>query len=60
MDLFWNRIGGKEGQLEGQGAAYVLAICRVRNSSLERLDISQASLDKVETEAELLGLTRWD
>ena len=59
LDLSWNWIGGKEGQREGQGA-YALAICRVRNSSLELLDISHASLDKVEAEAELLGAALTD
>ena len=54
LDLSWNRIGGKEGQREGLGV-YALAICLARNSTLERLDISHASLDKVEAEAELLS-----
>jgi len=59
LDLSWNRIGGKEGQREGQGV-YALATCLVRNSSLERLDISHTSLDKVEAEAELLGAALTD
>ena len=54
LDLAWNRIGGKEGQREGQGV-YALAMCLAKNSCLQRLDVSHAALDKVPPEAALLG-----
>jgi hypothetical protein len=59
LDLSWNRIGSKEGQREGRGVD-ALDTCLVRNSSLERLDISHASLDKVKAETELLGAALTD